>query len=102
MQFRYREVVYRPDFYIFHNDDQEEWFPNGIFNYNVSRMIRDLEAYEKDSAGVSWLYAAVKISVSIWKTVFQDSETGSASIRSLYCAGLKGFNAFDKGVDRKC
>ena len=65
MQFRYREMVYRPDFYVFHNDDREEWFPNGIFNYNVSRMIKDLEAYEKDHAGTSWLYAAVKIGVSV-------------------------------------
>ena len=44
---------------------KKNMYPNGIFNYNVSRMIRDLETYEKDSAGVSWLYAAVKINVSV-------------------------------------
>ena len=38
--------------------------------------------------------------ISYWKAVFQDSETGFASIRIVYCAGLKGFNAFDKGVDQ--
>ena len=65
MQFRYREMVYRPNFYDFHNDDREEWFPNGIFNYNVSRLIKDLDAYEKDPAGPSWLYAAVKTSIYV-------------------------------------
>ena len=29
MEFRYREMVYRPDYYDFHNDDREEWYPNG-------------------------------------------------------------------------
>ena len=51
MEFRYREMVYRPDYYDFHNDDRKEWYPNGIFNYNVSRLIKDLAAdeNEKDS-----------------------------------------------------
>ena len=52
MQFRYQEMVYRPDFYTFHNDDREEWFPNGIFNYNVSRVndvidYRTLDYYQR-------------------------------------------------------
>ena len=34
MEFRYREMVYRPDYYDFHNDDREEWYPNGIFIVN--------------------------------------------------------------------
>ena len=44
MEFRYLEMIYRPDYYDFHNDDREEWYPNGIFNYNVSRLIKDLAA----------------------------------------------------------
>ena len=88
MQFRYREMIYRPDFYIFHNDDQEEWFPNGIFNYNVSRMIRDLEAYEKDSAGVSWLYAAVRISVSVEEVFNYYHDMGELEEEHIQAADL--------------
>ena len=39
---------------------------------------------------------------SVWEAVFQDSETGFASIRCIYCAGLKDVQAFDKGVDQLC
>ena len=39
---------------------------------------------------------------SLWKAVFQDSETGSASIRSIYCAGLIVFTVFNKGFDPLC
>ena len=39
---------------------------------------------------------------SVWEAVFQDSIISSASIWCIYCSGLKGFNAFDKGVDRHC
>ena len=46
MEFRYREMVYRPNYHDFYNDDREEWYPNGIFNYNVSRLIKDLAAEE--------------------------------------------------------
>lgn len=42
MDFRYQEMVYKPDYYNFRIDDRTEWLPNGIFNYNVSRMIKDL------------------------------------------------------------
>ena len=45
MKFRYREMIYRPDFYCFDNSDRTEWFPNGIFHYNVSRMISDLQKH---------------------------------------------------------
>ena len=48
MEFRYREMIYRPGYYDFHNDDREEWFPNGIFNYNVSRLIMDLAADDNE------------------------------------------------------
>ena len=48
MEFRYREMVYRPNYYDFHNDDREEWYPNGIFNYNVSRLIKDLAVADKE------------------------------------------------------
>ena len=41
-------MVYRPDYYDFHTDDRTEWFPVGVFNYNVSRIISDLEQFEKD------------------------------------------------------
>lgn len=49
MKFRYRELIYRPDFYDFDKEDCTEWMPNGIYNYNVSRMIRDLACHEKGS-----------------------------------------------------
>lgn len=42
MMLRYRELIYRPDFYDFDKEDCTEWMPNGIYNYNLSRMIRDL------------------------------------------------------------
>lgn len=42
MDYRYKEMVYSPNYYSFSTDDREEWFPNGIFHFNVSRMIRDL------------------------------------------------------------
>lgn len=65
MQFRYREMVYRPEFYDFHNDDREEWFPNGIFNYNVSRLIKDLSVCETDRSNVPWLHEATKASIPV-------------------------------------
>ena len=70
MEFRYREMVYRPDYYDFHNDDREEWYPNGIFNYNVSRLIKDLAAdeNEKDSRA-PWLNTAVKVPVSVKEAI---------------------------------
>lgn len=49
MKFRYRELIYRPDFYDFDKEDCTEWMPNGIYNYNASRMIRDLACHEKGS-----------------------------------------------------
>ena len=49
MKFRYRELIYRPDFYDFDKEDCTEWMPNGIYNYNVSRMIRDLACHEEGS-----------------------------------------------------
>ena len=48
MEFRYNEMVYRPEYYDFHAEDRTEWFPVGIFSYNVSRMISDLEQFEKE------------------------------------------------------
>ena len=36
------------------------------------------------------------------RVIHKDSKISSASIWCIYCAGLKGFNAFDKGVDRQC
>ena len=70
MEFRYREMVYRPDYYDFHNDDRKEWYPNGIFNYNVSRLIKDLAAdeNEKDSRA-PWLNTAVKVPVSVKEAI---------------------------------
>ena len=76
MQFRYREMVYRPGFYNFHNDDRTEWFQNGIFNYNVSRLIRDLATRDlaegdlaardlADGAKASGIYTAVRTRVSV-------------------------------------
>ena len=71
MQFRYREMVYRPGFYNFHNDDRTEWFQNGIFNYNVSRLIRDLAARDlaegdlTEGAKASGIYTAVRTRVSV-------------------------------------
>ena len=66
MQFRFREMVYRPDFYMFHINDREEWFPNGIFNYNVSRLIRDLAADDSVKAlDTPWLNTAVRTQVSV-------------------------------------
>lgn len=44
MQFRFREMADRPDFFQFNNDDREEWFVNGVFTYNISRLIKDLSA----------------------------------------------------------
>ena len=49
MKFRYQELIYRPDFYDFDKEDCTEWMPNGIYNYNVSRMIRDLACHEEGS-----------------------------------------------------
>lgn len=59
-------MVYRPDYYVFSNNDREEWFPNGIFNYNVSRLIRDLamDGAEKEKK-TPWLYTAVGTCVSV-------------------------------------
>lgn len=48
MEFRYQEMVYRPEYYDFHTEDRTEWFPVGIFSFNVSRLISDLEQFEKD------------------------------------------------------
>lgn len=66
MDYRYREMVYRPDYYVFQNDDREEWYPNGIFNYNVSRLIKDLDADDnKKDSKTPWLNTVVKINVSV-------------------------------------
>lgn len=70
MHFRYCEMVYRPDYYSFNNDDREEWFPNGIFNYNVSRLMRDLAAdIDKKEKETPWLNAAVKRNVSVEEAI---------------------------------
>ena len=77
MEFRYREMVYRPDFYDFHNDDREEWFSNGIFNYNISRLIKDLAADDNERAArTPWLNTAVRVSVTVAEVI-------------TYCHGLE-------------
>ena len=38
-------MIYHPKQYDFDTSDRTEWYPNGVFNYNVSRMIRDLDEY---------------------------------------------------------
>ena len=65
MKFRYREMVYRPDYYTFHTDDREEWFPNGIFHYNVSRLIKDLAVADKgENERAPWINTAIKANIS--------------------------------------
>ena len=66
MHFRYREMLYRPEYYDFHNEDREEWFPNGIFHYNVSRLIRDLDANETGKGTEApWMNTAIKTSIPV-------------------------------------
>lgn len=45
MNNQFRWMIYHPEQYSFDNSDRTEWYPNGVFNYNVSRMIRDLNEY---------------------------------------------------------
>ena len=59
MEFRYREMVYRPEYYDFNTEDRAEWFPVGVFSYNVSRIISDLEQFEKDPDAVRSFKASV-------------------------------------------
>lgn len=70
MDFRYQEMVYKPDHFNFHIDDRTEWLPNGIFNYNVSRMIKDLEELEADpeAAALSW-HNVLKEDVSVKEAI---------------------------------
>jgi len=70
VDFRYQEMVYKPDCYNFHIDDRTEWLPNGIFTYNVSRMIKDLEEHEADPEAValSW-HNALKEEVSVKEAI---------------------------------
>ena len=70
MKFRYREMIYRPDYYDFHNDDREEWFPNGIFNYNVSRLMKDLAADNNEkNTRTPWLNTSVRVNVSVAEAI---------------------------------
>ena len=65
MMFRYRELIYRPDFSDFDKEDCTEWMPNGTYNYNVSRMIQDLACHEeKAEDGKKYLNKVVKTSVA--------------------------------------
>lgn len=90
MQFRYREMIYRPDYYDFHNDDREEWFPNGIFHYNVSRLIKDLAAddNEKD-ARTPWLNTAVMVNVSVAEAIDHCHGLGHMEEEHIRAADLK-------------
>ena len=90
MKFRYREMVYRPDFYEFRIDDREEWFPNGIFTYNVSRLIKDLAAddNEKDLK-TPWLNKAVRIKVPVAETIRQCHGLGRLEEAHIKAADLE-------------
>lgn len=66
IMFRYRELIYRPDFYDFDKGDCTEWMPNGIYNYNVSSMIRDLAWHEENADdGKNHMNKVVKTLVSV-------------------------------------
>ena len=90
MQFRYREMIYRPDYYIFSNEDREEWFPNGIFNYNVSRLIRDLamNGIEKDKKA-PWLNTVVRTCVSVEDTIHHCHGLGKMEDAHIQAADLE-------------
>ena len=90
MKFRYREMVYRPNFYDFHNDDREEWFPNGIFNYNVSRLIRDLAADKTaKEANTPWLNTAVRTSVPVTEAIAHCHGLGQMEEEHIQTADLE-------------
>ena len=69
MTFRYREMIYRPDFYEFDIKDRTEWYPNGIFNYNISRMIKDLQNHELSNDNKSFLNSVFKAPVSVSEAI---------------------------------
>ena len=90
MRFRYREMVYRPGYYDFSNDDREEWFPNGIFNYNVSRLIRDLAADETvKETNTPWLNTAVRTSVPVGETIAHCHGLGQMEEEHIQAADLE-------------
>lgn len=90
MYFRYREMIYRPDYYSFHIDDRKEWFPNGIFNYNVSRLMKDLAAddTEKDSK-TPWLNAAVQVKISVADAIKHCHDLGPLEEEHVQAADLE-------------
>ena len=90
MQFRYREMVYRPDYYDFNNDDRKEWFPNGIFNYNVSRLIRDLgnDNTEKEKT-TPWMNTAVRVNVSVSEAIANSYGLGHLEEEHIQAADLE-------------
>lgn len=70
MIFRYREMVYRPNLYVFDNSDRTEWFPNGVFQYNVSRIIKDLQGHgETPDEEKPYLNTIISAPVSVEKAI---------------------------------
>ena len=90
MNFRYREMVYRPDFYHFHNDDRQEWLPNGIFNINVSRLMRDLAADDSvKETKTPWILAAVQADVLVEDVIRHSAGLGRLEEEHIQAADLE-------------
>lgn len=89
MKYRYREMVYRPDYYNFNTDDRTEWFSNGIYNYNVSRMISDLAKYELDPNGSYRMFnEALKLEIQVQKAIDRIGNLGNLHDEHVEAADL--------------
>lgn len=78
-------MVYRPDFYDVNIDNRIEWYPNGIFRYNISRMIGELERHE---AGKEYLNLVIKASVSVQKAIAHNHRVNGLEPEPVALAGL--------------
>ncbi len=47
-EYRFPELVYRPDYYDLSTENMDEWYPNGIFQFNVSRIKNDIERHAEE------------------------------------------------------